>query len=478
MSDSFETHKSHHGQEKCPKCGATDISFNINTGKLRCNFCRYEFEPEISGTNIDQISNLNEEIISAGSKNIQTDTNDLITIKCQSCGSEVVIDSKNAYQARCHWCRNTLSLKDQIPNGSVPDKVLPFKVTKEQAQKLIKQFVNKRKFFALKQFKKEFVTDNIMGVFFPYMLVDINAKANFSGRGEHTIRTYLVQRGKHQVTRHDIEVYGVGREFDIVIDNLSVESSANRLNKYSHTETNNVINAIMPFDTENCVDWNANYLQDFTSEKRDTNVDQLSDMVNTQAKNLAKFQINKTLEYYDRGVFWQQQDFSIKGRQWEAAYLPVWLYSYKQPNQNLIHYVAVNARTQEVMGSVPLNHGRLLFWTILLEIFGGFAGNWLYHIIDSALAYLTLAGGIVFYIGVYLYYRNTTARHTYEAETNFEIQNLVSTDNHIEDVTGVSSSSTDYANNRTLDNEPIYEQFINEVKDKFTNENHDNIFKL
>lgn len=33
------------GQNKCPKCGATDISLNVNTGKLRCNFCRHEFEP-------------------------------------------------------------------------------------------------------------------------------------------------------------------------------------------------------------------------------------------------------------------------------------------------------------------------------------------------------------------------------------------------------------------------------------------------
>ena len=28
------------------KCGATDISLNVKTGKLRCNFCRHEFNPE------------------------------------------------------------------------------------------------------------------------------------------------------------------------------------------------------------------------------------------------------------------------------------------------------------------------------------------------------------------------------------------------------------------------------------------------
>ena len=34
------------GQNKCPKCGATDISPVASTGHLRCNFCHYEFEPE------------------------------------------------------------------------------------------------------------------------------------------------------------------------------------------------------------------------------------------------------------------------------------------------------------------------------------------------------------------------------------------------------------------------------------------------
>ena len=34
------------GQNKCPQCGSTDISVNAKTGKLRCNFCRHEFEPE------------------------------------------------------------------------------------------------------------------------------------------------------------------------------------------------------------------------------------------------------------------------------------------------------------------------------------------------------------------------------------------------------------------------------------------------
>jgi len=42
-------------------------------------------------------------------------------------------------------------------------------------------------------------------------------------------------------------------------------------------------------------------------------------------------------------------------------YLPVWLYSYyhEGKGRGLVHYIAVNGRTGETMGSVPISHPRL-----------------------------------------------------------------------------------------------------------------------
>ena len=54
------------GQNKCPRCGSTDISVNEKTGHLRCNFCRHEFEPEkVQGLETD-ISKLQGEIMGSG----------------------------------------------------------------------------------------------------------------------------------------------------------------------------------------------------------------------------------------------------------------------------------------------------------------------------------------------------------------------------------------------------------------------------
>ena len=127
------------GQNKCPKCGATEISLNINTGKLRCEFCRHEFaEKKIDDLESD-ISKLEGQVMTSGLQDIQADAKDMLTFKCSSCGAEVVIDTTEALQARCHWCRNVLSVNQQIPNGAVPDVVLPFSIKKEEAEAAKKQ---------------------------------------------------------------------------------------------------------------------------------------------------------------------------------------------------------------------------------------------------------------------------------------------------------------------------------------------------
>ena len=114
------------GQTKCPQCGATDISVNAKKGVLRCNYCRHEFKPEAAAGMNGDITKLQGVWVGKGASDIQKgeQSKEMMTLKCTSCGAEVVIDTKEATQARCHWCRNMLSIQNQIPNGAVPDAVL------------------------------------------------------------------------------------------------------------------------------------------------------------------------------------------------------------------------------------------------------------------------------------------------------------------------------------------------------------------
>ena len=456
------------GQNKCPKCGATDISLNVKNGKLRCNFCRHEFEPTKIEQGEKDLSKLEGEFMGSGAKDIVADTNDMVTFKCSSCGAEVVVDTATSTQARCHWCRNTLSVNQQIPNGAVPDAVLPFSVPKNEAKQAIEKFVGKRKFFAHPTFRKEFTTDNVMGVYLPYMIVDANVHSNMKGQGEHETRRYTVKRGDHETTYYDADLYDVEREFDLTIDGLTVESSEDKLNNKSKEKTTNIINSIMPFNTENCVKWDSNYIKGYTSEKRDTNISQLRGLVEDQTKDIARFAANKTLEFYDRGVRWDIEDLQVKGQQWKSAYLPVWLYSYQQKKagKNLLHYVAVNARTKETMGSVPIHMPKLFLVSAFVEVIGLIAAIFTSKSVDEDWPWIFLLAGFIYFAIMYGRYRNQGARHSHETETKTNMTNLRKEDNFVKKEKGLSNSTMKNANNKRISGITGNKKYIDQLADK------------
>lgn len=410
------------GQDKCLKCGSSDIALNIKTGKLRCNFCRFEFSSGAIDELSEDITELKGDIIASGFKDIQ-DTNDSISLKCESCGSEVVIDTKNSNSARCHWCRNRLSLNKKIPNGAVPDLILPFKVTKQEAKENISKFINSRKFFANPKFKKEFNADNVMGIYLPYLIIDAYGKCEFDGEAEILVDSYYVKKGDSKVLRYDAERYYVKREFDIIIDDLTFESNSKKIDFQDSAFTNNIINAIMPFDTDNCVKYNSNYLVGYSSERRDINLKQVKPFVEKQISNLSRVQIASRMSRYNRGIRWNNQNVDLKATRWATAYLPVWVYSYYQSNANggkgKLHYVAVNARTRETMGSIPIDGPKVSLIFIIIEIIAG-----VFFLFESehSISFIVMALGFVYVLIVVTSYRNFDVRHNYENETKTELK--------------------------------------------------------
>lgn len=362
-----------HGHDSCPQCGSTEVARKGVTLSLMCQFCRYEWV----GTRLEDAHGLGEGIgelegrqFMSGAADI-TSHDDLVTLKCQGCGSEVVVDTAHSLESRCHWCRSVLSINDKIPNGAVPDGVLPFSVAKEAAVEHIAKFVNKRQFFANKKFKEEFKADNVMGVYLPYMTVDGNVGAVFHGEGEVETRRYTVKTGKTSTTYYDANVFDVVRDFDLHIDDLIVESSSTRSFIDNKANTNNIINSLLPYDVKEMVAFDSNYLGDFSAEKRDLNIDDVAARAHIQFLTMSRESVRDDITGYDRGVRWHSEQLTVHGSRWASVFLPVWLYSYAQKMDNghvMVHYIAVNGRNGACMGSVPVNKGRLWAVTIAASV--------------------------------------------------------------------------------------------------------------
>ncbi|MBK9656660.1 MAG: TFIIB-type zinc ribbon-containing protein [Rhodanobacteraceae bacterium] len=353
------------GLNHCPKCGATDIRHKAGSDLLICAYCRNEWH----GARVEEefgfgegIEDLSGTVVASGARDIAADAASLMSFKCTGCGAEVTVNTESAMTARCHWCRHVFGVNEQVANGAVPDAVLPFHIKKDDAVARIRQFVDKRRLFALKAFKEQFTPENVVGVYLPYMIVDGKVSAAVAGQGEIETRRYTTGSGDKKKTYYDADVYQVERQVDFTVDDLTLESSSERGNLDTRANTNNIINTILPFDTKNAVKWNASYLAGYSSEKRDLDVEQLRPRLEDQLLSIARAQVLESVEQYDRGVRWEREGITIHGTRWVAMYLPVWLYSYHQPGKNggMLHYIAVNGRTGETMGSVPVQQWKLI----------------------------------------------------------------------------------------------------------------------
>ncbi len=363
------------GLNRCPHCGGSDIATDEKEGKLKCNYCKTLFDA-VSDNASGGMDSLKGDTVNEGASDIVPGEDIVQTFKCPACGAEVVINTDEATSASCHWCRHVFSVNEKISNGAVPDLVLPFKITKEEAIEKVRESVDLQSPTLLTEFRQNFKPEEVRGVYFPYMIIDLNSHWTSHGEAQKSV-------GEAKLPPYEYEEYNISREFDFLVDDLTVESSAGRLNQDTYVNSNNIINAILPFDTENAVAWNADYLRGYASERRNVDTNSLKEVVALQAGDMARRKIKTDSPQYDRGIHWEKEHLKVNGSKWKAAYLPVWLYSYKPEKESRIYYIAINARTGETVGCVPTH---------------GSSGQ------------------------------NIEARHHHEDETRFEIKNLKASD--------------------------------------------------
>lgn len=337
------------GSLKCPSCGSSDVTYDIKKQVLKCNYCSLTFDVKPNLELSKSIELENGEIRGSGTKDI-TKKPRKVYLVCSGCGAKVIINTKEELNQRCHWCNNLLSVNKQREDGIIPDEILPFSIEKEEATKIIEQYIKKKKIFGNNDFYKQYNSEKVKGVYLPYALYDVRGHAKLKGEGERfflpirRILQLLISREKESY--YDAKVYKVKREFNFTINQLSTESN-------KEYQSNNIINSIMPFDTENCVQYNSNYMYGYQYVIRDININELKQKASKQVKGIIRYSMHPYLEKYDRGVRWEEEDITIQSERWATVYLPVWLYSYKEDNDE-IDYIIVNGRTGEINGKVPL----------------------------------------------------------------------------------------------------------------------------
>lgn len=316
---------------KCPNCDG-ELIFDPATQKYKCEYCISSFSQE-------ELDNMNREESTEKESNASSDVK---VYTCPSCGAEIVTDATTA-ATFCYYCHNPVILGGRLEGSFLPDKIIPFEFTKEDAVKKFLEFVGRKKFVPKAFFSKQQI-DSICGVYFPYW--NYSAKVEGSLQGEaKKIRSWTTGNMRYTETKF----YNVSREGVVSLTNMT-ENALQKANA-------DLARGVMPYNFEKMQDFQMGYLSGFFAEKRDIEKDSLTDKLQADAKTYAERMLRDTIDSYS-SVSIANSNMRLRIEDWSYCLLPVWTITYKG-RDGKIYYYSMNGQTGEVCGNLPVDRKKL-----------------------------------------------------------------------------------------------------------------------
>lgn len=330
---------------KCPNCGG-GLTFDPKKQRLVCEYCLSEFSEEEMKEFEKDAAKSSETEIPDGEALEKEETGEAETVSyiCPSCGAEIVTDATTA-ATFCYYCHNPVVLSGRVSGENLPDYVLPFVIEKKQAKEMFLSWIGKKKFVPDSFYSKEQL-EKLSGVYFPYYLYSCRVDGSVKAEGEK-LRTWT--SGNIRYTEH--KQYGVERTGSLNVKNLT----RNALSK-SNRE---LVEGVLPFDTDQLERFQTGYLSGFLAEKRDMEYQGFEADAEQEVKNYTLENLTASITGYD-SVHIQDRSFQIRDAKWEYALLPVWLMTYKHKENGKFYYFAMNGQSGKICGKLPVDKGKLL----------------------------------------------------------------------------------------------------------------------
>ncbi len=331
-------------EHRCPNCGAT-VEFDIGTQKVSCAYCGSEYDPndfllsdEDAGIDIDSI-NLPD---NGGEQWEEEEISSLNEYSCSSCGSNIYADDTTS-ATLCPYCGNAVILRGRLSGFLRPDRVIPFKQTKEQALKGLDIHCRKRRFVP-KSFKEDNRLEEVKGLYVPYWVYDADLEADMHYTG---VKETLIASGKNTdvVER---KYYRVRRKGKISFDNVPADASSKM--------ADDLMESIEPFDHSESMDFNTAYLSGYVADKYDVEQLEASERVRERMIEEVDDMFRTTITGYDE-VHMRESNIETVGSNVEYTLYPVWLFNLDWKGERYTY--AMNGQTGKVAGDLPVDNIKL-----------------------------------------------------------------------------------------------------------------------
>ena len=322
---------------KCPCCGGF-LEFDPTQQKFKCHYCGQSLSEE----ELRDQSEAREAEAEAVQAEATPAEEHLKSYQCQMCGAEIVTDETTA-ATHCYFCHSPVVLHDRLDDDFRPDGVIPFKLSKGNAEKQFLAHVQKKKFVD-RAFFNGAQLEMFSGVYYPWWYADVEGNATFEGEGK---RVSVMTTSTHVVTT--TRLFHVEREGELSFRNIARKALSKADGKLS--------DGIHPYDVSAIKPYASGYLSGFLAEKRDIPEANAKGEMTREADAYAQ-----SLMQRDHGFNALSGTASFRPEKVKMRYvlLPAWVLTYKGGKDGAPYYYMMNGQTGRVCGRFPIDKKRLL----------------------------------------------------------------------------------------------------------------------
>lgn len=331
---------------KCPDCGGV-LEFDAASGMLFCNSCGQFYEVKNNEPNMNFGADDTASKANIEAEGESEDTMEMHIIMCKSCGARIMTGSVEA-TGTCIFCGQPTIFHDRVSNEYRPKRILPFKITKEQA---LSAALGKFESGAyLPDKPANLTTESVYGIYMPYWVYNITVSTD-----AHTA-----------VSSSDEDNGGYSCHDAHLNENVNIALDASsRFSDYTSEFLN-------PFPINDAVPFDPSYLAGMFADMRDTE----ANLRLREAEVTAKEQVlNKWADKFDDIPDRRNRELNAKQYKMSGSFkmytendkfshiytqyvlLPVYFVTFRIKGEYTI--LLVNGATGKVVGSIPVDPGKV-----------------------------------------------------------------------------------------------------------------------
>ena len=335
---------------KCPNCGAP-INFNRATELWECIYCGKKYSQEemqklnISVSNIPTTINTNQ--------GIKKRLGEMILYHCADCKADIMSD-ENSFLETCVYCTSSNITKSKTNEGVAPTKIIPFKITEEEAIKKFQDIAKKRPLMP-QVFHNPDNLEFVKGIYIPFWTYDIetDCKVNLTA----TDKTTWKESG---YTYEKLDKYLVKKEGSMSFSGIITDAS-------THFD-DNLMDSLEPFDFNELVDYNPTYLTNYLVEKYDIESNETLNRAKNKAIETSIEVIKTSVKHQNKNID-KQENIANKLNE-DYIFLPFWIANIKYKEK--IYTFAINGQTGKIVCDIPLSKKRVVLLSIIIFLISFF----------------------------------------------------------------------------------------------------------